>query len=95
LPKGWNTNYKAGHWLCGLEEKRTIALPTEGFDMYPQWSPDSGSLLFETRRGGKSQLQITTVSAFLSKWRQQLTPHWIKKALIDAGINQGFLGGKD
>lgn len=69
---GWNTDFKAGLWLCDLEGKQTSSLPSGGFDMYPQWSPDGRKLLFEVRVGDSSQLVIADVAVLLAGRRMQL-----------------------
>jgi Tol biopolymer transport system component len=77
----WNTDYNAGLRLYDFEEKRTLPLPSAGLDMYPQWSPDSSSLLFESQRDGQSQLQLTTVAAFRSKSTPQFASRQMHKVI--------------
>jgi Tol biopolymer transport system component len=68
---GWNKDYSAGLWLYDIEEKQNLPLPSAGMDMYPQWSPDSKTLLYETHQQGQSQLGLTTIRAFTAQGTQQ------------------------
>ncbi len=44
----WNKDNKASIWLYDLKPSTSKALTSGGIDMYPQWSPDGSTVLFET-----------------------------------------------
>jgi Tol biopolymer transport system component len=67
----WNRDYSAGLWLYDIVEKQTVPLPSAGLDMYPMWSPDSKTLLYEANQNSQSQLQLITIAAFTSKRTRQ------------------------
>jgi len=54
----WDTSYAATLWLYNLDSLQLTRLTTGGSDMYPQWSPDGGTLLFESGRSGKSDIMM-------------------------------------
>ncbi len=57
----WDTSYGATLWLSDLDTSQVRRLTTGGPDMYPQWSPDGGMLLFESGRSGNSDLMLLKV----------------------------------
>lgn len=68
----WNRDMRAGLWLYDLKRGQAFALTAGGFDMYPQWSPDGKTILFESRIGGKSQLMSLQVDTSPSGLAQKL-----------------------
>ncbi|HIQ38233.1 MAG TPA: hypothetical protein EYH36_09630 [Desulfocapsa sulfexigens] len=52
----WDTSYAATLWLYNIDALQLTRLTTGGSDMYPQWSPDGGTLLFESGRTGNSDI---------------------------------------
>jgi TolB protein len=54
----WDRNYRATLWLYDQPGKVLTALTTSGFDMYPEWSPDGTRLVFQSMRGGDSDLWV-------------------------------------
>ena len=60
---GWNKDLHAGLWLYDLKNESTTQITTAGDAMYPQWNPDSNSLLFESRIGKHTQLATRKLPA--------------------------------
>ena len=63
---GWNKDLHAGLWLYNMKTDKTSQITTPGDAMYPQWNPDSNSLLFEARIGDNTQLitmMLPTISS--------------------------------
>ena len=52
----WNRNNTASIWLYDLRKKTSTSLTAGGFDMYPQWSPDGSTILFESFIDGQIDL---------------------------------------
>lgn len=63
---GWNKNLHAGLWLYNIKRDKTSQIATPGDAMYPQWGPDSNSLLFEARIGDHTQLATMPLPAINS-----------------------------
>ncbi len=58
----WDTAYRATLWTAAADGSNLKQLTARGYDMYPQWSPDGTSLLFESHRGGNSDLWMVSVA---------------------------------
>ncbi len=54
----WDTSYAATLWLVDLDTLQPRQLTTNGSAMYPQWSPDGKTLLFETGRSSNSDIVL-------------------------------------
>ncbi|MGD8212642.1 MAG: hypothetical protein PVH37_27965 [Desulfobacterales bacterium] len=52
----WNRNNTASIWLYDLRKTTSTSLTAGGFDMYPQWSPDGSTILFESFIDGQFDL---------------------------------------
>ncbi len=57
----WDQSYRATLWLYDLETDSLYQLTSSGMDMYPQWSPDSANLLFESSRSGNMDVWVMAV----------------------------------
>ncbi len=57
----WDKSYKATLWLYDLNVMKLKQLTTHGSDMYPQWSPDGSTLLFESALYGNSDLMLLKI----------------------------------
>jgi TolB protein len=52
----WDERYRATLWIFDLAARKLEQLTTEGFDRTPQWSRDGKALVFESSRGGNTDL---------------------------------------
>jgi Tol biopolymer transport system component len=59
----WNKDNTASIWLHDLERATSTSLTTGGVDMYPQWSPDGSTILFESSLDGQIDLVTLMVSS--------------------------------
>lgn len=54
----WDRSYQASLWMAPVDGSEAVQLTTGGADMYPQFSPDGQSLLFESGRGGNMDIWV-------------------------------------
>lgn len=59
----WNTDNTASIWLYDVADDHARQLTSGGLDMYPQWSPDGSTLLFETNLEGQIDLMAISISS--------------------------------
>jgi Tol biopolymer transport system component len=52
----WNLDNTASIWLYDVQTSTSTSLTSGGFDMYPQWSPDGSTILFESIIDGQMDL---------------------------------------
>jgi Tol biopolymer transport system component len=52
----WDKRLRATLWLADLGSQQVQQVTTLGLDMVPQWSPDGTKLVFESSRGGNTDL---------------------------------------
>jgi TolB protein len=52
----WNRNNTASIWLYDVQNATSSSLTSDGIDMYPQWSPDGSTILFESFIDGQIDL---------------------------------------
>ncbi len=57
----WDKSYRATLWVANTDGTGLTQLTREGFDMYPQWSPDGTRLLFESQRAGNMDIWTIAV----------------------------------
>ncbi|WP_295405334.1 hypothetical protein [uncultured Thiocystis sp.] len=57
----WDKNYRTTLWLYDQATQAVRQLTTLGSDLYPQWSPDGKRLVFESGRGGNSDLWMLSL----------------------------------
>jgi Tol biopolymer transport system component len=57
----WDQTYRATLWLTDTDGSNIYRLTSDGFDMYPSWSPDGQTLLFESGRSGNLDIWKTAV----------------------------------
>ncbi len=58
---GWDQAYRATLWVYNLTNHELKQLTSAGNDMYPQWSPDSKKLLFDSIRDGNMDIWLINV----------------------------------
>lgn len=58
----WDKSYRATLWVSDSEGSNLQQVTTLGFDMAPQWRPDGGALLFESRRNGNMDIWTVELS---------------------------------
>ena len=61
----WDTNHNASLWLYDRASQKTWPLTETGWAMYPQWSRDGKSLLFEQYQEGKTNLWLMELEEHL------------------------------
>lgn len=54
--RSWDKSYRAALRVANADGSGLTQLTQEGFDMYPQWSPDGNRLLFESHRAGNTDI---------------------------------------
>lgn len=59
----WDTEHNATLWLHDRETGTVERVTEGGPDLYPQWRPDGGALIFESTRGGSSDLWLLDLDA--------------------------------
>lgn len=59
----WHPDNTASIWLYDVAADRARQLTSGGLDMYPQWSPDGSTLLFETNIEGQIDLMAISLSS--------------------------------
>ncbi|NEV64082.1 PD40 domain-containing protein [Thiorhodococcus minor] len=57
----WGKDHRANLWLYDQVSGQLEQLTQGGSDIYPQWSPDGKSLVFESSRGGSSDLWLLSI----------------------------------
>jgi TolB protein len=57
----WDKSYRATLWVVNSDGSNLRQITTTGYDMYPQWSPSSDMLLFESNRSGNMDIWVISV----------------------------------
>lgn len=58
---GWNKDNTASIWLYDLQKDTARSITNGGIDMYPQWSPDGKTLIYESDNQGQMDLMSISV----------------------------------